>query len=150
MHRTLKAETTRPAGKNLLQQQERFDAFRVEFNEVRPHEALGQIPPARVYEPSSRSRSDVAELEYPLHDDVRMVDSSGHISVLRKRGTDVFLSSALTGYPVGLRETKADVFLISFAHLDLGEYDLKTKTFQPIERKVKKGKGEKVLPMSPV
>ena len=40
MHRTLKTETTRPAGANSLQQQARFDAFVAEFNTERPHEAL--------------------------------------------------------------------------------------------------------------
>ena len=54
MHRTLKAETTRPAAANLLQQQERFDAFVEEFNNERPHEALDQRPPATVYDVSSR------------------------------------------------------------------------------------------------
>ncbi|MBK6691483.1 MAG: transposase [Myxococcales bacterium] len=48
MHRTLKAETTRPAARTLLGQQERFDAWRSCFNEERPHEALGVEPqPAR-------------------------------------------------------------------------------------------------------
>ena len=36
MHRTLKAETTRPARANLLQQQERFDDWTHEFNHERP------------------------------------------------------------------------------------------------------------------
>jgi putative transposase len=38
MHLTLKNETTRPAGANLLQQQAKFDAFVEEFNCERPHE----------------------------------------------------------------------------------------------------------------
>lgn len=36
MHRTLKAETTRPAAANLRAQQRRFDQFRQEFNYERP------------------------------------------------------------------------------------------------------------------
>jgi hypothetical protein len=40
MHRTLKAETARPPEADLESQQRRFDAFRKEFNEIRPHEAL--------------------------------------------------------------------------------------------------------------
>src|SRR5690606_36091 len=52
MHRTLKFETARPARGNLLQQQERFDEFREEFNFARPHEALGMKRPADVYERS--------------------------------------------------------------------------------------------------
>jgi len=39
MHRTLKAETTRPAAATFLQQQERFDRFVHEYNTERPHEA---------------------------------------------------------------------------------------------------------------
>jgi len=51
-HRTLKLET--PVHATLADQQPAFDRFRREFNEVRPHEALGQVPPARFYEPSRR------------------------------------------------------------------------------------------------
>jgi putative transposase len=40
MHRTLKAETTRPPRANLNAQQRAFNEFRREYNEERPHEAL--------------------------------------------------------------------------------------------------------------
>jgi putative transposase len=46
MHLTLKQETTKPAGQNFLQQQAKFDKFISEFNTERPHQALGQKPPA--------------------------------------------------------------------------------------------------------
>ncbi len=52
MHLTLKKETTRPPGKNSLQQQARFDAFINEFNIERPHEALDMKCPGEVYSPS--------------------------------------------------------------------------------------------------
>src|SRR5207302_4664291 len=42
MHATLKAETARPPAASLAAQQLRFDRFRAEFNQERPHEALGQ------------------------------------------------------------------------------------------------------------
>jgi hypothetical protein len=54
MHRTLKAEATKRARLDLIAQQARFDEWRREFNEVRPHEALGQKTPASYYEPSAR------------------------------------------------------------------------------------------------
>lgn len=54
MHRTLKAETTRPAGRHSLEQQERFDVFREEFNNERPHEALDGKAPAKVYTPAAK------------------------------------------------------------------------------------------------
>ena len=41
MHSTLKAETARPPRSSFRAQQRAFDAFRDEYNRVRPHEALG-------------------------------------------------------------------------------------------------------------
>ena len=45
MHRTLKAEATRPPAGNLAAQQRKFNHFLTEFNEERPHEALDQQTP---------------------------------------------------------------------------------------------------------
>ena len=54
MHKTLKAETAAPPAAGLAQQQRRFDYFRHQFNQQRPHEALGQRTPAQHYAPSPR------------------------------------------------------------------------------------------------
>jgi putative transposase len=54
LHRTLKAEATKPPGATLTAQQRRFDRFRAEYNEERPHAALNQRPPASVYTRSAR------------------------------------------------------------------------------------------------
>jgi hypothetical protein len=130
MHRTLKAETTRPARPNSLQQQERFDEFRKEFNERRPHEALGMKRPAEVYRPSERRiPTPLPEPSYPLHDDVLVVGRGGHIRV--HRGRQVFLSYALAGQPVGLREQDDGRWLVTFVTLDLGTYDARTGHFEP-------------------
>ena len=51
MHRTLKAETTRPP-EQTMDRQQRFDEFRSMFNNERPHETLGQKRPATIYRPS--------------------------------------------------------------------------------------------------
>ena len=45
MHRTLKQETVHPPAPTLRSQQVRFDAFRREYNEERPHEALANATP---------------------------------------------------------------------------------------------------------
>ena len=55
MHRTLKAEATRPPSGNLQAQQVRFNRFRHEYNDDRPHEALDQETPGSVYQPSPRA-----------------------------------------------------------------------------------------------
>jgi transposase InsO family protein len=121
MHRTLKQETTRPARTNLLQQQERFDAWVSEFNRVRPHEALEMKRPAEVYVASPRPCPSVLpELDYRGHDDVRRVSASG---LLHMRGRkQVHLTAALAGEYVGIREDNLieDRWLVTFANLDLG------------------------------
>jgi len=54
LHRTLKVETARPPAASCQAQQVRFDCFRHDYNYERPHEALGQIPPAQRYWRSAR------------------------------------------------------------------------------------------------
>src|SRR5205085_4008718 len=80
MHRTLKAQTSRPPAANAAEQQGRFDTFRRHYNEERPHEALGQRPPHEVYTPSRREMPDrVEEPWYDADHQVRRVRSSGEI-----------------------------------------------------------------------
>jgi transposase InsO family protein len=118
MHRTLKRETARPARSNLLQQQERFDSFRHEFNQDRPHEALGMKRPAEIYVPSTRPYpAKLADLTYPTHDDAVRVDRWGTIRFANRK---VYLSEALAGQTVGLREEDDGRWLVSFVDLDLG------------------------------
>jgi transposase InsO family protein len=132
MHRTLKAETTRPAAASMLAQQERFDRFCEIFNHERPHEALEQMTPSSHYVPSTRPYAAMS-LVYPLHDDVRTVTSCGHVSVTRKRGTSIFVSTALAGLRVGIRELEDDRWLISYADIDLGICDLGSKRLLSLE-----------------
>ena len=117
-HRTLKHETAAPPAPTLAEQQARFDAFTRTYNQERPHEALGQVPPARVYGPSPRVMPDhVAEPVYPDAMAVRRVRSNGEI---KWRGQLVFLSEALVGEPVGLADHPAeDGWIIHFADLPL-------------------------------
>lgn len=119
MHRTLKRETTRPPRHNLLQQQDAFESFVEEFNERRPHEALGMQCPAQVYKKSKRRHPDVLpEPQYPTHDDTLQADAKGQISLYR--GRRIYLCAALSGQLVGVREEDPDRWLVSFLNLDLG------------------------------
>jgi transposase InsO family protein len=122
MHRTLKAETTRPARANLLQQQERFDDWVHEFNNERPHEALGMKRPADLFLKSPRPMpSRLPELHYPLHDDTVRVTRSGQIYIAGIR--TVMLTTSLAGHDVGVREENDGRWLVTFASLDLGLVD---------------------------
>lgn len=131
MHRTLKAETTRPARANLLQQQERFDDWLKEFNTERPHEALGMKRPADLFLKSPRPMpSKLPELKYPLHDDTVRVSRSGQIYIA---GIGmVMLTTSLAGHDVGVREEHDGRWLVTFASLDLGFVD-RTRKISAIE-----------------
>jgi len=102
MHRTLKAETTRPPGGNLQAQQKRFNAFRLEYNDERPHEALNQAPPATAYERSPRELPvKLAPIEYPGHFEMRLVSRN---SGIRWKKHWVCVTHTLAGEYVGLEE----------------------------------------------
>lgn len=132
MHWTLKNEATRPASRNHLQQQERFDVFREEFNEVRPHEALGMKTPASVYTVSEREYPEHLDgLEYPLHDITAAVASNGKVHVNKQ--LHFYLSNALAEENVGLREIEPGRWLVSFLDYDLGCFDEKNRTFTRID-----------------
>ena len=118
MHRTLKAATTRPAAGSLGAQQRRFNAFREEFNHVRPHEALAQQTPATCYHPSPRPMPDrLAPLEYPDRFEVRYVSANGGI---RWNHRWVNVSTVCVGEYVGLEEIDDGIWNVYFGPLRLG------------------------------
>lgn len=130
MHRTLKQETTRPAAQNLLQQQERFDRFMREFNNVRPHEAIEMKSPSELYRPSeTKLPAEIPDPSYPLHDDSISVGAAGHIRVA---GRQYYLTPALAGQLVGILEQEDSRWLVSFCGIDLGHVDPRAKEFTPI------------------
>jgi transposase InsO family protein len=127
MHRVLKAETTRPAGANQLQQQERFESFKQSFNCERPHEALAMKTPTQIYAKSKRTLAEAQSApKYPLHDFTRRVFSNGG---LRIDGSSYFIGRALQGHEVGVRELDSGALLVSLGPFDIGFLDPRKKTF---------------------
>jgi len=121
MHGTLKPEACQPPAATVAHQQDRFDAFRREFNHERPHEALGQRQPAEFYRPSPRPFVEPAgDLDYGSDELVRRVRSSGEI---KWRGSLLFLSEAIIGEAVGLSQRPDGHWLIGFADVALGLID---------------------------
>jgi putative transposase len=121
MHRTLKAETARPPAADGSAQQKRFDAFRRCFNEDRPHQALGQRPPAEFYRPSRRPYPGrIPKPEYPGHYEVRIVSHAGEIG-FRRRG--IFVTEALRGEEVGLDEYADGQWAVYFGEALIGRFD---------------------------
>jgi hypothetical protein len=120
MHRTLKQETIRPPAKNSREQQCRFDTFRAEYNEERPHEALGEKPPSSSYTASTRPYPcKLLEVTYPDHYIRRRVAESGRI---RWKGTMLSISHALEGEWIGI-EPSGDVDQVYYFDRRLGFID---------------------------
>lgn len=118
MHRELKQQTSKPASSTLADQQERFDAFRSHYNEERPHEGLGQVPPASLWKASPRQMPD--RIEDPWYDadhGARRVQQSGDIKWRQGR---VFVSESLNGELVGVLERGDGSHLVRFCDIDLG------------------------------
>ena len=122
MHRTLKAETTRPPEPDFLQQQQRFERFKEEYDYVRPHQALGGAVPASKYRPSERRfpTDGLPAPQYPGHAEVRKVSSSGTIKF---KATPVFISEVLEGERVALEETADGIWSLTFYDVLLGRLD---------------------------
>ncbi len=121
LHRTLKAETASPPKPTWQRQQQAFDAFRSSYNEERPHEALGQQPPARQYQPSARQYPKrVDSPEYASGMTVRRVRTNGEI---KWQGQRVYLSEALCGEPVGLMPQDDRYWTVHFGPLQIGLLD---------------------------
>jgi putative transposase len=119
MHRTLKAETTRPPAATCRTQQRKFNRFRNEFNLERPHEALDMQTPASCYQPSTRQMPDkLPPLEYPDRFEVRYVSANGGIRW--KNRTWVNVSTTCIGEYVGLEEIDDGVWNVYFGPLKLG------------------------------
>jgi putative transposase len=142
MHLTLKLETTRPAAKNFLQQQAKFDDFIGCYNTERPHQALAMRCPAELYAPSPRPYAGLPDLHYPFHDKAVTVTTCGRICFNRQK---INLSQVFAGQTVGIKQVDEHLWLATFMHYDLGYFDDETCRLEPIANPF----GPKVLPMSP-
>lgn len=121
MHRDISAELQSFAAEDPIQQQAGLDIWRITFNEERPHEAIGMRTPAEVYEPSKRTyKGTPADIAYEGLI-TRRVKKDGSIKVENQM---FFLSSALSGWSVGLKYIDADHFDVYFADLRIGSLEL--------------------------
>lgn len=132
LHRTLKAETSCPAAATPDEQQRRFTAFRHTYNHDRPHEALGQTPPAAHWAPSTRlwTGDAVREPWYDADHEERRVRLNGEI---KWRGKQIFIGEPFARETVGMRELENGAHVVRFFERDLGilDRDLRFHRFAP-------------------
>ena len=132
MHRTLKAETARPAAFNLRAQQGRFHRFCQEYNHVRPHQALQDRTPGELYTGSLRNYPTRPPVpEYPGHFDVRRVRTDGAI---KWQGRLLFITMTLCSELVAVEEVADGLWSVWFMARLLGRIDRRTTklTYVPV------------------
>lgn len=117
-HRELKADTTRPPAATPGAQQRRLRKWLRRYNEERPHEALGLIPPARVYYPSRRRYRGIRRPSYPRAWPRRRVRANGELQWL---GRSRFVGEAFARQTVGLRPWRQDRWRVYYYDWLIGE-----------------------------
>lgn len=128
MHRTLKLEATNPQARNLLQQQEKFDVFRREFNFERPHQALNMNKPCDLYTKSSRLYRGLPDITYPGYDSSILISNCGRICFRRQK---IHITKALANQPVGLKEVDNGIWQVDFIDYILEYFDEENNKFSP-------------------
>jgi len=144
MHRSLKEATANPPKCDIKEQQRAFDEFIQEHDFVRPHEALGQKTPASLYYPSLRPYPiKVPDVEYAHNAIVRKVRHNGEI---KWKGHLIYVSEALAGEPVALKQKEEQLWEIRFSLYPLGVLNELTGRIMPLGNQP----GRKLLPMFPI
>lgn len=121
MHLDMRYDVEDVAAHDLAGQLQALEAWRHDFNHVRPHEALSQRTPASVYRKSSRAYIGPRQHWYPPGVAVRKVSSAGYI---RYAGSPHYVSQALTGHSVGVRQDSQDTATCLFYDLEVGKLKL--------------------------
>jgi transposase InsO family protein len=124
-HRTLKAEVLNGHHfASCRDAQHAFDAWRVVYNQQRPHEAIGLATPITRYRPSARPYPErLPPIEYGPADTVVTVKWNGE---LHFQGRRFKVSSALHRLPIALRPDpdNANRYALYFAHHRFGLIDM--------------------------
>jgi len=125
MHRSLKAAVVSPPKYSMRAQQRAFDAFVMEFNVQRSHEALGRKTPAQVYRSASRRYPErIPDIAYDNGYRVRQVRQNGEI---KWQGQLLYLSQVLAKEPIGFKQVEESLWEIYFSFYLLGMYDERQK-----------------------
>jgi len=131
MHLTLKKDLLKRPAPNFLGQQEVFDKYIDDFNNERPHQAIDNKSPGRLYKHSKiKYKKNLAEIKYPHCEKVITVFQNGKINLKPKKSTHI--CSSLIGQPIGIAEVEEDIWRLQFLDIILGHYDANTEKFAPM------------------
>lgn len=120
-HRSLKAAVCNPSKGNMSAQQRAFNQYQHSYNQLRPHESLGDQPPASVYIKSQRTYTGEQKgFTYPDNFEVRKVRLNGDIKWHQKT---IYVANLLAGEHVGLEEIDDCCWVVYLSTIKLGILD---------------------------
>lgn len=121
-HRTMKSELLKyNQFKDLTEADEKLQEWRLKYNNIRPHEALGMRCPADVYTPSNRIYTDeVKDFEYGGQYHVIKVNSWGYV---RFDKWQVYLSETMIGEYIEFRPNPlGDSFIACYRNFKIAAF----------------------------
>ena len=122
MHRDLKAACAKPSAYDLKAQQRRLNHFVKEYNNIRPHEALGFETPASVHSFSTRPFPEkIPGFDYNSNMKVLKVTQNG--AIRWKSYYWVYLTVALKGKYVGIEDLGNRIWKIYYRNVFLGYFN---------------------------
>ena len=141
-HRVMKKETMRPPAQTSRGQQHRTTVWLRGYNNLRPHESLGQKTPARFYRKSARRFPDTLRRpEYPAQYRVREVRSNGEI---RWKGKKRFIGEAFVKQSIALKQLRRGVHAVYFTNILIGHlHDNDPGAMRPVHYRHRKRRSKK-------
>lgn len=132
-HRTLNEDVLKRIQiRDLAHAQEVFDAYRVEFNTERPHEALGLDVPAKHYKVSKKVMPEkLLEPEYATGNTLRKVNFKGYISIKQHR---YYLSETFIDKYIELVPSGENTLTLCYGNFAIAKIDLEEQLF--VSRKI--------------
>jgi transposase InsO family protein len=101
----------------------------LDYNQRRPHEALGLRRPRELYQPSPQSYQErPREWEYPAGSEVKRLNTQG---MLEEEGRRWFVCGGLTGQRVRIERVDGKL-LISYRHMYIREIDPEHECTRPL------------------
>ncbi|MHB8963727.1 MAG: integrase core domain-containing protein [Saccharofermentanales bacterium] len=130
MHADLSREIQGKIPGGIAANQRAIDAWVDEYNQIRPHEALGMKTPSEVYCKSSIPYNGTPdEIEYPIGFMTRKINKNGIIKINSMQYT---ISSSLRGLTVGLQPNSDDDYLLWLGDYPIGLLDTKLACLNPM------------------
>ena len=124
MHRDLKAACAKPSAYDLKAQQRHLNHFVKQYNNIRPHEALGMKTPADMHDFSTRPFPEkIPNFDYDANYKVLKVTQNG--AIRWKSYYWVYLTSALKGKYVAIEDLSNGIWKVFYRNVFLGFFDEK-------------------------